>query len=216
MDLEIINETDGTHSIFMYIPNFIKNSSYYLDIMNNFTNNDWKTGDYNHHELDRVQRFYSINKQPFCEHWKTQPSRWQPFDYENWLLELQQRVEINVNDLCKDLMNNYPNFNSIDFSSALINKYRNGDDYIPEHRDSVVMDRDPTIVSLTFGQTREFRINRILPIKNITHDLKHQFSKTWKLKSGDLFIMAGSSQKYFSHEILKDTSINPRYNITFR
>ena len=57
MDLEIINENDGTHSIFMYIPKFIKNCGYYLEQMNNFVGSDWKTGDYDHHRLDRVQRF---------------------------------------------------------------------------------------------------------------------------------------------------------------
>lgn len=222
MDLEIINEQDGTHSIFMYIPKYIKDpNNYYLQMLNAFNNNDWKLGEYKHHELNRIQRFYSIDNKPFCEHWKNQPERWQPHIYEDWLIEMQYDIQQDINDMCQDLMDVYPNFNPVKFTSALINKYRNGRDFIPEHRDVVVMDRDPTIASISFGQPREFRINRIhydpKDVRTIEHDKENQhFSKSWTLKPGDLLLMAGSAQKYFSHEILPDNSTKSRYNITFR
>lgn len=222
MNLEIINEQDGTESIFMYLPKYIKDSNnHYLRMLNAFTNNDWKLGTYKHHELNRIQRFYSVDKKPFCEQWKNQPERWQPHVYEDWLIEMQYILQHDINDMCKDLMKTYTNFNTVKFNSALINKYRNGNDYIPEHRDIVVMNQDPTIVSISFGQSRVFKINRILydpnDVRKLDRDVKNQhFSKSWTLHHGDLFLMAGSAQKYFSHEILPDNSTQPRYNITFR
>jgi alkylated DNA repair dioxygenase AlkB len=223
MDLEIINETDGSASIFMYIPKW-KVSDFYTRVLNNFTDTDWKSGHYEHHECNRIQRFYSIDNKPFCEYWKNTPPRWQPHTYEDWLLELQMETQEYINDTCEGLINAYPNFKPVDFTSALVNKYRNGLDFIPEHRDVVVMDRDPTIASISFGETRTFRVNRIKYTcetsdpRTIVHDKEFRhFSKEWKLNSGDLMIMAGSSQKYFSHEILKDPTVKgPRYNITFR
>lgn len=222
MDLQIVNELDGSQSIFMYIPGFMqKQQEFYLKKLNKFTNDDWKAGEYKHHDLNRIQRFYSITGKPFCEHWKNIPERWKSCTYEEWLTNLQNEVQMYINDTCEGLINSHESFNPVNFESALINKYRNGNDFIPEHRDVVVMDRDPTIASVSFGETRTFRVNRVVydpndPRKLVRDNEFRHFSKEWQLKSGDLVVMAGSAQKYFSHEILQDQTTNPRFNITFR
>jgi len=41
--------------------------------------------------------------------------------------------------------------------------------------------------------------------------------KVFDLESGSVVIMAGSSQKYYSHQVTRDEASNePRYNLTFR
>lgn len=217
MDLQIINETDGTHSIFMYLPKYIKNPMSFIPELSKI---DFLSGEYTDHTLDRVQKFYSLGT-PFCKYWKKTPRRWESNIYPDWLIELQLEVQQDINEICKGIIDTHPNFTRANFTSALINKYRNGSDYIPEHRDTAVLERDPTIVSLSFGETRTFRINRLLynpdsDPRDLIYDPDQQFSKEWTLKSGDLFIMAGSAQKYFSHTILKDATTDPRWNITFR
>ena len=49
----------------------------------------------------------------------------------------------------------------------------------------------------------------------INNDINNKSFKV-KLKSNSIFIMRGASQKYFTHEIIKDKSEGIRYSLTFR
>jgi alkylated DNA repair dioxygenase AlkB len=92
------------------------------------------------------------------------------------------------------------------FTSCLINEYSDGTKWIPHHSDSTIQEC-PVIVSVSFGATRTFQIKSTIG----------NFSKDYQLYSGDLFIMSGYSQTYFTHSIIKDPTVtNTRYNITFR
>lgn len=202
MNLEIINEKNGKYTLFIHLPKFIKIS--YLDKLNAIE--DWKQGEYSQQQVDRVQQFFHIDGEPFCKDWKYIPERWQSMSYYNWLLELQNKLENELDEILKPLYKEF-NVTPLNFKSALINKYRNGKDFIPAHFDTT-NDENPTIVSLSFGETRTFVLKRIV----FEQEKEHKY----RLKNGDIFIMAGLSQKNYTHEILPDDTINPRYNITFR
>lgn len=96
-----------------------------------------------------------------------------------------------------------------EFNSVLLNLYRNGSDSISWHSDDEKeLGENPTIASLSFGDTRSFM-------------LKHKFKKDLKLNiqltHGSLLIMGGKTQHYWQHQIPKTrTSYKPRINLTFR
>lgn len=202
MNLLIINESENKHSIFIHLPKFIKEN--YLNKLDDIS--DWKYGDYPQQRVDRVQQFFHVDGEPFCKKWKNIPERWESMKYYSWLLELQIQLENDLDDIIKPLYDTY-NITPIKFKSALINKYRNGNDFIPPHFDTTD-NVNPTIASLSFGETRTFVIKRIV--------FGEEKEYAYKLKQGDVFIMAGYSQENFTHELLKDNTQNPRYNITFR
>ena len=64
----------------------------------------------------------------------------------------------------------------------------------------------PTIIGLSIGNKRNILFRKI--------QNKEIFN--FELESGSLFIMAGSSQKYYTHEIPKNDSKEHRYSLTFR
>ena len=95
------------------------------------------------------------------------------------------------------------------FNSVLLNLYRNGSDSISWHSDDEKeLGENPTIASLSFGDTRSFM-------------LKHKSQKDLKLNiqltHGSLLIMGGKTQHYWQHQIPKTRTLSkPRINLTFR
>ena len=63
---------------------------------------------------------------------------------------------------------------------------------------------NPTIIGISYGDTR------IFTIKNT----KEKYS--FNLESGSMFIMAGSSQRYYTHETEKSNTNKSRFSLTFR
>ena len=203
MNMTIINELDDKYSLFIHLPNFL-NENNILENLNNISN--WRYGEYTQQEVNRVQQFFHVNGEPFCKNWKTIPHRWESMTYYPWLIDLQNKLEKDLNKVIEPLYEAY-NLRPLNFKSVLINKYRNGSDFIPPHFDTTE-NINPTIVSLSFGETRTFVVKRIL--------FEQEREYKYELKHGDVFIMGGCSQQNFTHELLKDNTINPRYNLTFR
>lgn len=118
------------------------------------------------------------------------PKKWTPE-----LLKIKQQVE---------------DLTGYRFNSAVVNKYKDGKDSIGHHRDNEpdLMRRDkrgPVIASVSFGQARKF-------------DLVSKKGKkdSFLLENGDVFLMKGDTQSNYTHGIAKDSTKNPRINITFR
>ena len=117
------------------------------------------------------------------------PQPWTPS-----LLEIKRKVQTQA---------------EVQFTSALINLYRDGKDSVGWHRDNEkAMGEAPVIASVSFGATRSFQF-------------KHATDKNLRLKielsNGSLLIMQGSTQKYWFHALAKTTHLTgPRINITFR
>ncbi|PAM95624.1 alpha-ketoglutarate-dependent dioxygenase AlkB [Flavobacterium sp. IR1] len=98
----------------------------------------------------------------------------------------------------------------LDFNSLLLNLYRNGKDGVGWHSDREdITGKDPIIASVTFGETRMFR-------------LRHKYRKEIPpieipLHHGSFLLMAGTTNSYWQHQVPKTTrDVLPRINLTFR
>lgn len=91
----------------------------------------------------------------------------------------------------------------------LINKYRNGRDSCGEHSDNEPeVDQEYPIITLSLGQTRYMLIRELTNPGNAI---------SIKLCPGSVLVMNGPNfQKYFTHQIPKDTCTQSRTSITFR
>jgi len=119
----------------------------------------------------------------------------------------------------------------INYESILINKYDGHHSGIGWHSDNEeCIPENSIIVSISLGCERDFEIKRMnekereyeckkTNIEFISNPFYKDEMHRYKLKSGSIFIMAGSSQKYWYHQLpkykkKKDNEI--RYNLTFR
>jgi alkylated DNA repair dioxygenase AlkB len=94
------------------------------------------------------------------------------------------------------------------FSTVLLNNYRNGQDSNGWHADNEKeLGRNPVIASVSFGA------ERVLQLKHNTLELKQNIV----LQNGSLLIMRGTTQHFWKHQIPKTKKeIDPRINLTFR
>jgi len=96
------------------------------------------------------------------------------------------------------------------FNSVLFNLYRNGQDSMGYHSDDEPeLGPKPTIASVSFGATRQFKLK---PRKKSLGP-----PGEFALTHGSLLIMRGSTQEVFVHGVPKEPSVSgPRLNLTFR
>lgn len=95
------------------------------------------------------------------------------------------------------------------FSSVLLNLYRNGSDSVSWHSDDEVeLGANPTIASVSFGETRVFQMkHKSLPNVKVNIPLTH----------GSFLLMQGETQKNWKHQIPKTAkALRTRINLTFR
>lgn len=95
------------------------------------------------------------------------------------------------------------------FTSVLLNLYRNGNDSNGWHADNEKeLGKNPVIASLSFGAPRAFHFKH-----RQLKDEKHKLI----LEHGSLLIMKGEMQHYWLHQIPKTKKvIGERINLTFR
>lgn len=208
----IIKSGDDRDAIFYYLPNILNASEQselmeHLDNMNDFipcTNYNGKSS--------RYQKWYQKDGQYFCPKWKVEYPRWKSFEYDDQISNIQTKIIDIVKPLTK------PN---LEINSCLINRYNDGREYIHAHRDSCESFGEyPVIIGLSVGAARNINFNKIMfdPLnpKSMKKDKTNPMKFSFCLESGSIFIMSGSSQKYFSHEIPKCESCDKRYSLTFR
>ena len=214
-----IKEKNNKHSYFYYLPNFISydNSLIYkqwLDNMDDFNPNF----NYNETNIIRYQKWYQKNNYYFCDNWKYKYKRWKSFLYDDTLNTLQNKIENTFKEYkFNELGITIPNLNSV-----LIQKYMNGNHYISAHRDTdKSFGYTPTIINISFGSTRKIIFKRVLyngsnkKTSKKDKEYKH-LDMEFTLEPGSMFIMAGDSQKYWTHQIDKEPNKKPRYSLTFR
>lgn len=220
----ITKEVDNTFSIIIYIKNII-DETIHNNIIGNLSSireEDWCVGFVGDHQIRRLQRWYHHENKVFCDKWKNNYDRWNSMVYEDWLLEFEKYVQDILQKYVGDIITKFKG-NAIQFNSVLMNKYCNGNHFISAHRDSeMIFGDNPTIVSVSFGATREFMMQRVHYDVDNPYKLKRNNDEmhkdiVFRLESGSVVIMAGSSQKYYSHQVVRDASSNEvRYNLTFR
>ena len=95
------------------------------------------------------------------------------------------------------------------FDSVLLNYYRDGNDSVSWHSDSLPSSgRHHAIASVTFGETRMFKVRR-------------KDDKKWQIEipltHGSFLLMGAAMQDHYEHHIPKTArEIGPRINLTFR
>jgi alkylated DNA repair dioxygenase AlkB len=164
------------------------------------TNLNYKKGyNNNNKELSREQLWFQSQSRYFCDDWVYKYSRWESELYPDEILTVQDTIQTMIKD--------YPVDEPV-INSCLINYYKDGNSCIAPHRDNVKsFGVYPTIIGLSVGETRT------LKLKHKTKDISY----TVELEDNSLFIMAGSSQEYFLHEIPKEENrVGERWSLTFR
>ena len=96
-----------------------------------------------------------------------------------------------------------------DFTTVLLNYYRDGKDSNGWHADNEKeLGRNPIIASLSFGAERVFQLKH-----NSIPGLKQNIL----LEHGSLLLMKGTTQHFWKHQIPKTSKpIGSRINLTFR
>lgn len=224
IETHITKEIDSTYSIIIYIKNVIDEQTHdtILGNLSSIKEDEWRAGFVGEHQIRRLQRWYHHDNKLFCDKWNNLYDRWNPIDYEDWLLEFETYVQKNVDKLVGDIITKFEG-NALHFNSVLINKYCDGKHFINAHRDSeMIFGNNPTIVSVSFGATRQFVLRRVHydsnnPFRLTRNNEEKHKDIVFDLESGSIVIMAGSSQKYYSHEVVRDVNcVEARYNLTFR
>jgi alkylated DNA repair dioxygenase AlkB len=118
-----------------------------------------------------------------------------PVDWNDDLLFIKTRIEPVA--MCQ-------------FSSVLLNYYRDGNDSMGWHADDEKeLGVNPVIASVSFGETRMFQMKH--RVRKDIHKLNIP------LPSGSLLLMKGITQHNWLHQIPKTSrKLAPRINLTFR
>lgn len=103
----------------------------------------------------------------------------------------------------------------VPFNHVLLNRYRNGRDYMASHADNEPeLGYCPIIAALSLGAHRKFRLT-----PKFTHDkrLRRRLRVNVPLSNGSLMVMGGRMQHTWRHEVPKTLKIKEeRINLTFR
>lgn len=218
--MKIVHDIEGEKSLFYYQNNFLNNEEYNL-IKSWLDNKEFISGNcVSGKEIPRQQLWFQENGEYFCKKWIVKYDRWHSNPYEKELTKIQNKIS----DFAKSIKNKLLDDSLIQtpiINSCLINKYRNGSDSIKPHRDtSDSFGFYPTIIGLSIGSERNMLIKKINYDPENVNSLKHDSDTTLNmditLQDNSLFVMAGASQKYFTHEIPKSDNHETRYSLTFR
>ena len=209
-------EIDGEESTFIYKENILEKSKYnklkkWLEHQD-YINGNCVSGK----PIPRQQLWFQEEGKYFCDEWKYKYERWMSNEYTEVLKEVQRIINVETIKLLKETEYEVPPFNSI-----LVNKYRDGNDSIKPHKDCPQsFGVYPIISVLSIGDTRDINIKRVIYNEDNLASLREYKNTDYNfilpLKDNSLFIMAGASQKYFTHEIPKCISNEIRYSLTFR
>ncbi len=225
LEIHSIPEIDGSYSEVIIIRNFFDDDEKKQLLYNLDSIDDWREGQAFGKPIKRVLKWYHLDGISFCPTWKVQHDRWKSNDYEDWLKQFQKDFENNLGTFLNDngVYDKCSMLHKFNFNSVLINKYRDGTDFIRPHKDDTrIFGENPTIVSASFGAQRKFIMKRVHfdsfnPKSMKMNDKERDLNLEIPIENGTIIIMAGACQKYFSHEVPIDASCDKiRYNLTFR
>lgn len=140
--------------------------------------------------LPRLSAWYGDRNKPYTYSGITL----NPLPWTDELLQIKDKIEEAV---------------EVKFSSVLLNRYRDGQDYIGWHSDDEPeLGKNPVIGSVNFGAPRKFQLRRM-------DNRKEKFEI--ELKHGSFLVMRGSTQHFWQHQVPKTSlKIGERLNLTFR
>lgn len=178
----------------VYFPNFfdkVEADTIFFDLMKNTAwQQDTITIYGKTHLQPRLTALYGNDGKPYSySNIKMQPHNWTP---------LLQKIKFHVE-----------NVTDANFTTVLLNHYRNGNDSNGWHADDEKeLGPNPTIASVSFGAERNFQLK---------HNNDKNLKKNIILEHGSLLIMKGVTQHNWKHQIPKTAKlVGSRINLTFR
>jgi alkylated DNA repair dioxygenase AlkB len=126
-----------------------------------------------------------------------------PYGYSNIIMRPNR-----WNSLLMFIKNNVESICNENFTTVLLNYYRDGKDSNGWHADNEKeLGRNPIIASVSFGVERVFQLK---------HNVTNQ-RQSINLENGSLLVMKGATQHFWKHQIPKSSKeIGARINLTFR
>jgi alkylated DNA repair dioxygenase AlkB len=177
-----------------YYPNFIdreKSNMLYEKLINEIP---WQQDDITvfgkTHPQPRLTALFGNEGKPYCySNIVMQPHAWSP---------LLMFIKMELEKVCDE-----------NFTTVLLNLYRNGKDSNGWHSDNEKeLGRNPIIASISFGAERAFHFQ---------HNSIAEAKQKIILENGSLLLMKGETQHFWKHQIPKTTKeIGSRINLTFR
>ena len=127
-----------------------------------------------------------------------------PYSYSN--IKMQPHL---WNPLLQKIKSSVENVSNTNFTTVLLNLYRDGKDSNGWHADNEKeLGLNPVIASISFGAERIFQLKH-----NSIPGLKQNIL----LEHGSLLLMKGTTQHFWKHQIPKTSKpIGERINLTFR
>lgn len=127
-----------------------------------------------------------------------------PYSYSN--IKMQPHA---WNLLLQKIKSKVETVSDTNFTTVLLNQYRDGKDSNGWHADNEKeLGTNPIIASLSFGAERTFQLK---------HNSDKDQKKSIVLEHGSLLLMKGTTQHCWKHQIPKTAKpIGPRINLTFR
>lgn len=113
------------------------------------------------------------------------------------------------NSILMFIKNEVETFCNENFTTVLLNLYRNGQDSNGWHADDEKeLGRNPIIASVSLGAERMFHLQ---------HNTIKEANVKLALEHGSLLLMKGETQHFWKHQIPKTAKpVGPRINLTFR
>jgi len=121
-------------------------------------------------------------------------------------------IELNPKPWTKELLlikNSIEEHSGLEFTSVLLNLYRNGNDSVSWHRDNEkVLRVNPIIASVSLGATRTFKFR---------HVDDHSLVRRVEMTDGMYILMKNETQHKWEHSIPKTSrNVTERISLTFR
>ncbi|RSK39217.1 alpha-ketoglutarate-dependent dioxygenase AlkB family protein [Mangrovimonas spongiae] len=178
----------------IYYPNFLEQTKANIYFKTLLKETLWQQDDITvfgkTYKQPRLTALYAENNKPYSY----SNINMHPKKFTNTLLSLKSKIE----DVCNH-----------NFSTVLLNLYRDGNDSNGWHADNEKeLGKHPTIASLSLGASRVFKFKH-KTLKKENHKLL--------LQHGSLLIMKGAMQEFWVHQIPKTKQhVGKRINLTFR
>jgi alkylated DNA repair dioxygenase AlkB len=127
-----------------------------------------------------------------------------PYSYSNIIMQ-PHKWNAPIMFIKNEIETIYP----VNFTTVLLNLYRNGKDSNGWHADNEKeLGKNPIIASISLGAERMFHLQH--------NSIKEAHLKL-NLEHGSLLIMKGETQHFWKHQIPKTAKpVEPRINLTFR
>ena len=128
----------------------------------------------------------------------------EPYSYSNITM-----IPLEFTSELKNVKQKIDNFAQVEFTTCLLNLYRDGQDSNGWHADDEKeLGKNPIIASLSFGEKRLFKLK---------HKTNNNLKKDLELHHGSLLLMKGPTQHNWLHSIPKTKKkVGKRINLTFR